>query len=106
MEYTLIDIMADIQTREPVTIKVKDPGNWEQVHDITGAIRRKMLELMNLTKQGVPGELDVRISCMPPEDGGSGRVFYVKPDMFVMLKPLFAGIVWNCIHTEIGDELD
>jgi hypothetical protein len=65
-----------------------------------------MIELMDLARESVPGELEVRISSMPPEDGGCGCVFHVHKNMYAMLKPLFVGIVWNCIFAEVGDELD
>jgi hypothetical protein len=106
MIYELIDIRANPLDRETVVVKTKDPANWEQVLDITKAIRRKMIELMDLARESIPGDMEVRISSMPPEDGGRGCVFHVQSDMNAMLRPLFEGIVWSCIFAELGDELN
>lgn len=106
MEYTLINMESDARNRENVVVITFDPGNFIRIHNITVRITGKMLSLIKQAETSPLGEFFIPIATLPPENGSSGAEFYVKAGMFVMLKPLFADIVWNCIHDEAGNELD
>ena len=106
MEYQLINIQSNRATREPVVVRTKNPTNWRQVLDITATVRRKLLELISLAKASKPGDMYIPIASLPPYNDDCGCEFYVKFDMYENLQPIFQGIVWDCIHAEVGDELD
>ncbi len=108
MEYKLIDIGADIQTRVPVTVTTKkNPRELLRASDITDAIGNKLEEFIKLAKHDGPNEQNLpQVASLPPSSNDWGNDFYVKSDMYALLSPLFERIVWSCIHSVVGDELD
>lgn len=106
MKFSLANIDAYTPDKVPVSIEMADPQNWQDVGAIAAVVSTRIVELIRFAKADDPEWSTEYISSLPQADDSKGRVFFVHEDMYATLKPQFEVIVWDAVHSVVGDELN
>jgi hypothetical protein len=95
MEFAMIDYRDKKDCdRDKVTFQADDSDDGEDKIRIMSLIRQSLLARIGQVKQSVPGQIFNPVTAIPTPEGAD---YYVAPDMFAFLKPVFIDIVQACV---------